>query len=161
MASQTNTVSFIIAIAIVFVVLPRLAGPVLVGVSLVILVFALYQHITLFKAEYAMSTWADQLKFYAPFVLIAALFVAVLIYFGVLASGNGGTSALPIPTLPNTPMLPSAETATNPLTAAINTGMRGVNNLTGQVTNAANQITVPNFGLRNNKNNNRSLFSPL
>ena len=145
-----SLIAFIIAIAIVFAVLPRLAAPVLVGVSLVILGFALWQHISLFKTEYEASTWQQQLKFYAPFVMIAAVLFAVLTYFGVIAS-SGGYAALPVPTLPSIPVLPSAQTATNPLTSSINSGMRAF-------TPATNQRSV--FGLTN-KSPNRSFFSPV
>ena len=172
-----SLIAFIIAIAIVFVVLPRLAAPVLVIVSLTILAFAIYQHVTLFKTEYALSTWQEQLKFYAPFVMIAGLLIAVLTYFGVLASTG---SSLPVPTLPNTPNLPAANTATNTLTAAINNGIRAGQNI---IPNMPKNIMpnmpknvlpniIPNmpknvfgtnqqYGVRNNTKNNRSYFSPI
>lgn len=164
-----SLIAFIIAIVIVFVVLPRLAAPVLVVLSLTILGFALYQHITLFKTEYALSTWQEQLKFYAPFVMIAGLLLSVLTYFGVIASTG---SALPIPTLPVTPNLPAANTATNTLTAAINNGIRAGQNVTQNITQNIIPNIVPNmpknvfgtnenYGVRNYGKNNRSYFSPI
>lgn len=145
-----SLIAFIIAIVIVFVVLPRLAAPVLVAVSLAILGFALYQHITLFRAEYALSTWQEQLKFYAPFVMVAGVLLALLTYFGVVAStGN----SMPAPSMPSiSPVLPPANTATNPLTAALNTGIRTVQNIASP---------AQNFFVRNNTINNRAYFSPI
>jgi hypothetical protein len=137
-----SLIAFIIAGVIVFAVLPRLAGPVLVGISVLILGFALYQHVSLFKSEYALSTWQEQLKFYAPFVMIAALLLSVLVYFGVLSGGRSAN--LPTPTMPLTPVLPPANTATNPLTVALNTGIR--------------TVTSP---FVTNVNQNRSFFSPV
>ena len=149
-----SLIAFIIAAVIVFAVLPRLAGPVLVGISVLILGFALYQHVTLFKSEYELSTWQEQLKFYAPFVMIAALLLSVLVYFGVLSGGR--TAALPAPTLPLTPVLPPANTATNPLTAALNTGIRTV--ASPFVTNVNQNKSYFTAAAANQ---NRSFFSPV
>jgi hypothetical protein len=151
-----SLIALIIAVVIVFAVLPRLAAPVLVAVSLGILGFALYQHVTLFRAEYALSTWQEQLKFYAPFVMIAGLLLAVLTYFGVLASG--GQSSLPAPMFPSPSPLPPAATATNAVTAALNTGIRSVTNFVAP-TNQGQNMNF-SFGLRN-KSPNRSFFSPV
>ena len=156
-----SLIAFIIAIAIVFVVLPRLAAPVLVGVSLLILGFALYQHITLFSTEYTLSTWQDQLKFYAPWVLIAGLLVSILIYFATIALTG---SPMPIPTMPLTPALPPSTTATNVFTAAVNNGIRNIQNVASPVMkNLGN--TTSGYPMRNNRNQtqnqNRSFFSPI
>ena len=152
-----SLIAFIVAIMIVFVVLPRLAAPILVAVSLGILGFALYQHVTLFRAEYALSTWQEQLKFYAPFVMIAGLLLAVLTYFGILASG--GPSSLPAPAFPSPATLPPASTATNAVTAALNTGIRSVTNFVSPMNQG--QQTNYSFGMRNNRSPNRSFFSPV
>lgn len=143
-----SLIAFIITIAIVFVVLPRLAAPVLVGLSLLILGFALYQHITLFRTEYALSTWQEQLKFYAPFVMIGGLLLAVLTYFITLFSSG---TALPMPSLPIISPLPSSESATNSLTSALNTGIRSVSNV---------GTTAMNFG-GNAMNRVANTFSPV
>jgi hypothetical protein len=147
-----SLIAFIIAAVVVFAVLPRLAGPTLVGLSVLILGFALYQHVALFKSEYALSTWQEQLKFYAPFVMVAALLLSVLVYFGVISGGS--TAALPTPTLPISPVLPPANTATNPLTAALNTGIRTVSS---PFTTTNNQ----NRSYFTATNQNRSFFSPV
>ena len=164
-----SLIAFILAAMVVFAVLPRLAGPTLVGLSVLILGFALYQHVTLFKSEYALSTWQDQLKFYAPFVMVAGLLLSVFIYFGVLSGGS--TAALPTPTLPISPVLPPANTATNPLTAALNTGIRNIaspfiaNNITtnGNMKTNANTNANANraYFAATNQNRNRSFFSPV
>lgn len=151
-----SLIALIIAAVIVFAVLPRLAAPILVALSLGILAFALYQHVTLFRAEYALSTWQEQLKFYAPFVMIAGLLLAVLTYFGVLASGT--PTALASPTFPSPSVLPPASTATNPVTAALNTGIRSATNFITPTNQGQNNNF--SFGLRN-RSPNRSFFSPV
>jgi hypothetical protein len=101
--------------------------------------------------------------------MIAGLLIAVLTYFGVLASTG---SSLPVPTLPNTPNLPAANTATNTLTAAINNGIRAGQNIIPNMPKNVLPNIIPNmpknvfgtnqsFGLRNNTKNNRSYFSPI
>ena len=153
-----SLIVFIIAIAIVFVVLPRLAAPVLVGISLLILGFALYQHVTLFSTEYTLSTWQEQLKFYAPWVLIAGLLVSILIYFATIALTG---SPMPVASLPITPALPPAATATNSFTAALNNGIRSVQNVAAPIMGQNNTGGI----IRNNRNQgynqNRSFFSPI
>ena len=152
-----SLIAFIIAIAIVFVVLPRLAAPVLVGISLLILGFALYQHVSLFSTEYALSTWQEQLKFYAPWILIGGLLLSILIYLATIALTG---SPMPEASLPITPDLPPAATATNSFTAAINNGIRNVQNVSAPIMkNIGNNIS-PQYAMRN-RNQNRSFFSPI
>lgn len=170
-----SLIALLIAAIIVFAILPRLAAPILVGMSLLILGFALYEHITLFKSEYQQSTWQNQLKVYAPFVMIGALLLVVFTYFGMLWSS--GTS-LPAPSSPNIPALPPANTATNPLTAAVNVGMKAATNIGNTLGNAAGNaagaVGLANGNIkknnwntnwlntnRNNAGKNRGLFENI
>ena len=79
---------------IVFLILPRLGASVLVGLSVLLLVFCVYNHYTLFSSEYKLSTWQETLKWYAPVIMYGGLTVAILMYLGYLFS-NQGPSMLP------------------------------------------------------------------
>ena len=97
------------------------------------------QHFSMFWDEYKQSTWQQNLKLFAPGIMIAAIVIFVL--YGILSFFKGGI--VPIPSMPAMEM-PSANTATNPVTAAINTVMNTVHN------------AVNNLGSvsRNNQSNN-------
>jgi hypothetical protein len=161
-----SIIALVIGGAIVFAVLPRLAAPMLVGLSLVILVFALWQHVTLFKSEYQLSTWQEQLKFYAPFVMVGGLLLSIFSYFGFLFSIG---STAPEPVMPDIPLLPSPNTATNPVTAAINNGIRSATNMVAPIINAGPKnnggiaAVLPKMNILGNanKNKNKSFFSPI
>ena len=86
--------ALLIAALIVFLVLPRLGAPILAVLALLLLAYGIYSHYTLFASEYRYSTWQDRLKFYAPFLMIGALVLAVLGYMGFLF-GSKGANALP------------------------------------------------------------------
>ena len=86
--------ALLIAALIVFLVLPRLGAPILAVLALLLLAYGVYSHYTLFASEYRYSTWQDRLKFYAPFLMIGALVLAVLGYMGFLF-GSKGANALP------------------------------------------------------------------
>jgi hypothetical protein len=79
---------------IVFLILPRVGASVLVGLSVLLLVFCVYNHYTLFSSEYKLSTWQETLKWYAPVIMYGGLTVAILMYLGYLFS-NKGSSMLP------------------------------------------------------------------
>ena len=142
----------LLAALIVFLVLPRFGAPVLVVLSIILLVYGVYTHASMFAPEYRLSTWTDIVKQYAPFVIIGALLVSILMYMGFLFSSKGA-EALPVPNVAPTPNLPPADTATNPLTAAINSGLQAVNQAVDTATNVVSNVT----STTNKKNN--SIFN--
>ncbi len=112
--------------------------------SVALLAVGIYHHYSLFKGEYAYSTWLDQFKPYAGIVMIS-LIVLISIFYMIGLFGSGA----PAPSVNNSIMenLPSANTATNMLTEGINNSIRAVNNL---------------FNAKNNgKKNNGSLMENL
>lgn len=148
----------------VFLVLPRLGAPVLVGLSIVLLVFCLYNHYTLFASEYRLSTWQEQLKWYAPAVLYLGITIAVLMYLGYLYN-NKGASILPAsnisaePTSVTEAVSNGAVAATNAVNAASNA--IGLGNVLGKGNNRGNNSVLGNLGgILNSpkRNNNRGLF---
>jgi hypothetical protein len=114
---------------IVFLVLPRLGAPVLAALSVVLLVYGVYNHIQLFSSEYRFSTWQDRLKEYASFIIIGALILGILLYLGFLYATQGA-SALPAS---NVPVANAAE--------VVNTANDAINTVTNTVANAAAAVT--------------------
>jgi hypothetical protein len=119
----------LVACGIVFFVIPRFGPLVLAGISLVLLVLGIYNHYSLFQTEYRLSTWQSGMVAYAPFIMIGALVLAIILYLLYLVplGGNSNTGArLPPPTPmgENTLKLPPPGTATNGLTEGIGNLMR-------------------------------------
>jgi hypothetical protein len=149
-----SVILVIVAFIIIFLVMPKLSPLVIVTISAILLVAGTYNHFVTFWNEYQQSTWQNNLKIFAPGIFIAILLVYIFVVLSSIFTGG----SVPVPTLPNVE-LPSAESATNPVTAAINSTMNGVNSAMNSVTNAATNAmnTVSNsVGLGNSnapKNN--------
>ena len=120
---------FIIALAaiVVFAVLPRFAPVVLAGLALLLLAMGLYQHATFFATEYRLSTWQDGLVAYSPYIMIGGLLLVLFLFLLYLLPGRAPS----LPEIPTQLELPPANTATNLVTEAMNTGMRNVANVIG------------------------------
>jgi uncharacterized membrane protein len=142
----------------VFLILPRMGAMVLAIVCLIALIAAGINHYSMFYSEYTLSTWQYGLAAYTPWVVLAVSFVFIIsaVMFMV---GSPETKAQ-IMNAASTPMetiqeavansaaaMPSAASATNPITATLN---RVIN------TNASTEVKAPNsaFGFNTNKKNN-------
>jgi hypothetical protein len=154
--------ALLIAALLVFLVLPRLGAPILAGLSIVLLIYGIMSHMSLFYSEYRYSTWQEQLKFYSPFLMIGAVIFVSLMYMGYLF-GTKGANALPASNIPagNIAVSNSVNTAVNNVNnAAINiANTLGLGN-TNSKNNKANQGILGNLGNilntpANKKNNNR------
>ena len=62
--------------------------------ALVLLVYGIWSHMTLFYSEYRYTTWTDRLKSYGPMILIGILIFGSLTYM-IYLFGTEGPSALP------------------------------------------------------------------
>ena len=144
--------ALLIAALIVFLIVPRLGAPVLAALSIALLVYGVYNHIQLFSAEYRYSTWQDRLKFYAPFVMIAGLIVAVLFYLTYIF-GTQGAEALPASNIP----------VNNAINEAVNNATEAAENTATALTNTVTDLTNAVGLTRVNKNipSNRGLLSNL
>jgi hypothetical protein len=125
----------LVAAFFIFLVLPRM-GPMVLGIiSIVALLAAGIHHYNMFHSEYALSTWQYGLAAYAPWVVLALAFVFILAALSYVFGGGMGAIANAV----STPMeaiqnavqgsanvMPPANTATNPVTAAINTGLNAI-----------------------------------
>jgi len=138
----------ILAILVVIFLIPRFSPIIIVILAAVLLYVGTTQHLSMFWDEYKQSTWQEGLKLFAPGIMIGAIVIFVL--YGILSFFGGGS--VPIPSMP-TLELPSANTATNPVTAVINTAMNTVNDVTNTVNNTVNN-TMSNLGISNVKRNN-------
>jgi len=138
----------LIAFLIIFLIMPNFSPLVIVSISAILLVAGTYNHFVTFWNEYQQSTWQNNLKLFAPGIFIAVLLVYIFVVINSFFTGG----SVPVPTLPAVE-LPSAESATNPVTAAINSTMNGVNNAMNAVSNS---IGLNNAGKNQNsaKNNN-------
>jgi hypothetical protein len=138
----------ILAILVVIFLIPRFSPLIIVILAAVLLYVGTTQHLSMFWDEYKQSTWQEGLKLFAPGVMIGAVVIFVL--YGILSFFGGGS--VPIPSMPALE-LPSANTATNPVTAAINTAMNTVNDVANTVSNTVNNLGTNNNVKRNNLNN--------
>lgn len=94
------------------------SSPIVLGVlSLLLLAFTVYNHYSFFANEYRIMTWADTAKNFAPTILVALVIVMMIGYLLFATGVKPGSMNMPSNTMP------SANSATNPLTQAINRGL--------------------------------------
>jgi len=151
----------LVAAAIVFFVIPRFGPLVLAVVSLVLLGIGIYNHYSMFQNEYRLSTWQLGAVAYAPYLLIGAVIVMIILYLTYLLPSGSAASANNAPnnvnTKANTINLPPPETATNVITEGANNAIRAAANLANVKVNTTNQPNNPaNLGLFGNINNNNN-----
>ena len=143
-------VVLLIAALFAFVVLPKVGAKILVVVSLLALIAAGVHHYTFFASEYRLSTWQNSLSAYAPFIVLGIAILFIFASIGFLFMGSESKSqvleavASPLETIQErvanaAAAMPSAESATNPITAAVNTGL----NALGVGANASNNSAPP------------------
>lgn len=120
----------LVACGIVFFVVPRFGPLVLAGVSLILLVAGVYNHYSMFATEYRLSTWQSGMTAYAPFIMIGALVLGILLYLfyllpvGSNSSNRSGSMFSSNEMNKNTINIPPPGTATNAITEGIGNMMR-------------------------------------
>ena len=116
---------------IIFLVLPRFGAPMLAVISLLLLGYGLYNHMSMFYSEYQYSTWQFKLQNYAPFLIVGAVILFLLGYMGFLF-GSGAGNTLPASNLP---------AITNVLNVTkANSSRSGSPTIAEQITNAGNAV---------------------
>jgi hypothetical protein len=129
--------ALLIAALIVFLVLPRLGAPILAILSIVLLAYAVNNHIQLFSSEYRYSTWQERLKGYGPFVLIGVLILLSIGFISYLFMGSGA-SALPASNVPvNNAAVNAINSAAN---QAVNVAAQAAEGVTNAVAGVANAV---------------------
>ena len=156
----------LLAAIVVFTVLPRFGPLVLTVLSLALLVFGVYHHMSLFKSEYRLATWYDNMTFkaLAPALLIGLTLILTL---GFILSFFG--SGVPVPAIPavNEAVASIGNAASVAVENITETVKNLANNTAGAVNNAVNVVTNNNkatgtnnnsslFGAANNKRNNNN-----
>jgi hypothetical protein len=133
---------FIVAAIFIFLILPRLGTTVLVVACIIALIAAGINHYSMFYGEYSLSTWQNGVAAYAPWIIlvIAFFFIIAAIIF-IFKGGDVSKISTPMALLQSNVQtsvenMPAASTATNPLTAAINSGINAVASPVGPVNNA-------------------------
>ena len=122
------------SVVLVFLIIPKFGPTTLIVISIILLAFGIYHHSTLFKDDYATSTWNNLLIAYGPYVMMLVLFIFILFY--VFSSYGGG--AVPVPSMPSVNVSPASM----------------MNTIGSAVTSAANTIknSISNTGTPNSRN---------
>lgn len=140
--------ALLIAALIVFLVLPRFGAPILAALSVVLLIYGVYNHYSMFGSEWRYSTWQERLKWYAPFLIVGALILSVLFYMGFLF-GAEGPAALPA----NNTGLAGDATVVEAANAVGNTALNAVANVTNAIGLTNNAKVNENKGMLENLGN--------
>jgi hypothetical protein len=137
---------FLLAVIVISFVVPRMSPMIIIGMSAVLLGFGVYHHFKLFWNDYKQSTWQDQLRLFAPGIMLTVIIIYVL--FSLLMFFTGGS--VPVPPMPKVE-LPPANTATNFVTETINNIISPImpNNTTPK---SNNTTRVNEASTANNKN---------
>jgi len=128
-----------------FLVIPRLSVPIVLILSLIILIIVMRNHYSVFYSEYRYQTWTEQVKAYAPYVVIGVLIIFIFSSISFIlqykSAPQGGLE------IPEVAPLPSATSATNPVTSVINSAINTANDISksvkATVTNVVNNINKP------------------
>jgi hypothetical protein len=87
-----------------------------------------------FKDEYRFSTWQQGLVGYAPYVMIGGLLVVVAFYLLTISPlGKPTAPIVNMPEMPSVNEMPSANTATNAVTAGVNNALKGLSSAAAAV----------------------------
>ena len=138
---------FLLATIVITFIVPRMSPIIIAVMAAALLAFGVYHHFTLFWNEYKQSTWQDQLKLFAPGIMLAIIIVYVL--FSIVMFFTGGS--VPIPSMPEM-VLPSANTATNMVTSTINSIIQPF--MQNNNKDEASRSNNSNNALKNNSKNN-------
>jgi hypothetical protein len=133
--------ALLIMALIVFLILPRIGAPILAILSLVLLGYAVYNHIQLFYPEYRYSTWQDQLKQYASFIMVGILILLVLLYLGFIFTTQGA-SALPAAAVPPANAAEVVNAANTTVNKAVGNVAAVAGNVAGKVGEVAGNVAA-------------------
>jgi hypothetical protein len=134
----------------VFLILPRFGSTILAVTSMLAILVAGYHHYHMFAAEYRLSTWQSGLTAYAPWIILLLAFFFIIGSLQHIMSGSGSVvSTVGNSATSSYAAMPSASTATNPITALVNTTLKKANNLLtpGNRRNGGSPL-IPNLGFK-------------
>ena len=133
--------ALLIMALIVFLILPRIGAPILAILSLALLGYAVYNHIQLFYPEYRYSTWQDQLKQYASFIMVGILIILILLYLGFIFTTQGA-SALPAAAVPPANAAEVVNAANTTVNKAVGNVAAAAGNVVGKVGEVAGNVAA-------------------
>jgi hypothetical protein len=137
----------LVAAAVVFFVFPRFGATTLAFLSLGLLAFGIYQHVSAFGSEYRLSTWQYDIAGYAPYIMVGGVLAVIAFYLLNLSPlGKANTTAPALPEAPTVANMPPANTATNAVTAGVNNALKGAANAAAAV-GLGNAVKGNNKGL--------------
>ena len=148
-----GVIVLLLAAFFIFLIIPRFGSTILVGASVLALCVAVYNHTTMFGAEYRLSTWQTGLVASAPWILIflSFLFVIGALQYIFSGSSNGPSIAEQISNSVSTSVsnMPSAKSATNPLTSLVNTAIESTKSVLSPTNNSRNKSPIiPGLGYK-------------
>ena len=124
-----------------FLVLPRLGTPILAILSLILLTYAVSNHMQMFYSEYRYSTWQEALKPYAGFVIMGVVFFLILGYVLYLF-GIGSGNSLPVSNTSALSGVMNATRSNNSSKGIVGNVVNTVSNATTGVANAATGVVT-------------------
>lgn len=151
-----SLVVILLSAVFAFLVVPRMGSTILVVVCLIALIAVGIHHYNLFSSEYLASTWQYGLAAYSSWIVLgfALLFIlgALFYLFGGEANKAVIANAVATPMVKiqeaaeaSVAAMPTAASATNALTAAINRG-------TNSIVQAASAPVAPTAPMAPNRN---------
>lgn len=148
-----GVIVLLLAAFFIFLIIPRFGSTILVGASVLALMMGLYNHITMFGSEYRLSTWQMGLAASAPWFV---LFLSFLFVIGALqhifsGSSNGPSIAEQISNSVKSSVtnMPSAQSATNPITSLVNTAIENTKSILSPTNNSKNKSPIiPGLGYK-------------
>jgi hypothetical protein len=148
-----GVIVLLLAAFFIFLIIPRFGSTILVGASVLALLMGIYNHISMFGSEYRLSTWQVGLAASAPWIV---LFLSFLFVIGALQHIFSGSSNSPsiIDQISNSvnssvSNMPSAKSATNPLTSLVNTAIESTKSVLSPTnTNRNKSPIIPGLGYK-------------
>jgi len=142
---------FLFAIAVSFLIAPKTTPLIASILSIVFLVYGVYDHYMMFASEYRLSTWQDGVKIYAPAIMIIAIILFII--YGILSFFTSGE--VPVPSVPAI-TLPTTNTVTETIVNSISNVANDISNTTNNIL-SLNETTGNQNG---NKNKNNTMKGP-
>jgi len=117
----------LLAAFFVFLILPKMGSTILVVTSVIALLAVAYNHYTMFATEYRLSTWQLMFASNGPWIVLLLAFFFIIASMQHIFSGTTGETS-PLEKIGNAvaasiAVTPKANTATNPVTEAVNNAM--------------------------------------
>ena len=134
----------VLSTLMVFWLIPKFGPVTMLVISIILLTFTVYHHISLFKTEYTQSSWPSFLSAYSPYFILGFLLLFILFF---IFSSYGG-AAVPVPSI-NT----SAGSVAGSVTGAANSIVESITNTISNATNTIKNTITGNRGANGNRGN--------